>query len=124
MDLLKRAIYNMSRCSKDHNLSSYCNIALLFLKVDIQRKNPHLGDIPGLKDPAEYLESLSKCYESRDHSNGEIEMTLARAYVDLNTPERASQGIQALMNCVDVSPTRPEAYLMLSKYYFDHEMLD
>ena len=47
-----------------------------------------------------------------------VELTLAQAYIDLNTPGRISKGISALTQCITVSPTRPEPYFMLSRHYF------
>ena len=63
MDYLKFAVKNLTACVKDKDLDTYCVTALLFLAVDLEKEIPNKPDVPGLKEPADYLRGLKTCYE-------------------------------------------------------------
>jgi len=81
-----------------------------------------MPQVAGLEEPSKYVEGLKTCF-ARQLGNSSVEMTLAQAYYDLNTPGRIQQGVSALNKTITVNPERPEPYLMLSKHYSDRGQL-
>jgi len=94
---LVSAVRNLSRCIQDNDLDMYCITALLFLSVDLAREVPNQPQVSGLESPQKYMSGLKTCLSSRSSSKDYFaELTLAQAYIDINTPGQVSKGVSAL----------------------------
>lgn len=116
---LDLSVKNLTRCVRDNDLDTYCIFALLFLAVDLQQEIPNMPQVAGLEVPSKYLQGLKTCFEKQVGSDHYVELALAQAYCDLNTPGSVQKGVSALSKTITVYPDRPEPYLMLSKHYAD-----
>ena len=55
MTFLKYAVKNLDASARDADLETYCLLALLVLSIDLLKEIPNVPDVPGLKEPNEYM---------------------------------------------------------------------
>lgn len=116
IDYLNKAVDHCTEGAKDDCLFTVSTFALLILAVDLHKHVEATGEVIGLKQPGDYLEHLESSLDPDS-----VELTLAKAYVDLSSDDHISEGVAALNSCIEKDPSRPEPYLMLAKHQVREE---
>ena len=76
------AVKNLTRCVKETDLEMYAISVLMHLAIDMGKEGVQ---VKNLETPQKYLDGLRTCLK-RSKSDHTVELLLAEAYLDLNTP--------------------------------------
>lgn len=108
------AARNLTAAIRDPNLAIYALLTLLFLSVQAQTASVRLRE-GVLKEPSFYRDRLLKDFGQ--DKEFQVELNMAKAYVDLNTPGSVSVGVYSTNQIIAGSPRRVEPYLMLATHF-------